>query len=347
MRNVLLTAIGIAVAWAGTARAQAWVAPPNSLDFDLGYQFVNNEGHYGGSLEGSYEKQSEGLDDSQNHSLRIGAEYSTPLQGLSIGANVTVLRTKFTGDPTYNPHGTQHTCTGMPPNLMCHHDAGGTELTDLNTDIRYQLPVAPAGFAITPLVGATIPLTDYPIIGHAAYGKHLIEGRVGLEIGRTFFDKAYADLLYTYSIVEKLDECVIAPPGSPIAGMCVPGTQDSAKSFGLNHSDARMILGYFIMPQLSVFGAGMWKHVHGGASWGRLQDIRAKVMAMEPLTAEDTTIRFYHDQLAQERMIMLGGGLNYQPIDQIGVQAGVYKAVWGDSIANSLAAGVGLTWTAF
>jgi hypothetical protein len=328
-------------------RGQAWVAPENTLDLEAGYQFVNNDGHFGGSLEGSYEAQSEGLDASRNHSFRLGTEYSTPFQGLSIGASVAFLNSTFTGDPAYNPHGSLHSCVGMPPNLMCSHGEAGTRLTDLTADVRYQLPVAPAGFAITPTVGASIPMTDYPTIGHAAYGKHLKEARVGLDVGRIFFDKLYADALYTYSFVEKVDDCVIAPAGSPIAGMCVPGTQEEANSYSINKSDARMVVGYFILPQLSVYGAGALRWVHGGASWGALQGIRAKLMAGQTLTTQETVIRAFHDQLAKERMVLLGGGVSYQPIEKLAVNAAVTRTVWGDSIAIATAATVGLTWTAF
>jgi hypothetical protein len=124
-------------------------------------------------------------------------------------------------------------------------------------------------------------------------------------------------------------------------------TADAAKDMSANRSDARLITGYFITPQISLFGLGSWKYSHGGFSWGEAQRIRAKVMAGEPLVPREMAGMTFHDQLARERMIMLGGGLNYQPVDALGLTTGVYKVVWGDSVANSLAAGVSVAWTAF
>jgi hypothetical protein len=299
---------------------------------DLTYHYANNNGHYGGSLEGPDVLQSVDRDHVQTHTMQFGAEYVTPIKGLSVAASAFLMKPNFVGDVNYLPHGTLHGCTGEPPNVTCTHAETDPKFTDFLGDVRYQLPISPADFAITPVAGVTIPITDYPVVGHSGYGKGLNEFRIGLDVGRTFaplIDNMYFDVLYTYSFIED----VTATP--------------EAAEYGNNRSDARAILGYFILPNLSVFGGMLWRYVHGGFSWGDLQEPVRKKMAGEMLTPLDVTMLTLHDQLGQERAYAPFGGISYSPFESFAIQASVLKIVKGDSVPATFAASLGVAWTAF
>ena len=313
----------------GDAFAQAWVAPENSLDVGAGYFFNDSNGHYGGGLKGPDVLQGEDLDHVRSHSYRVGAEYSTPVKGLSVGVDVYAINPDFVGSAMYNPHGDFQHCATVNGMMQCNHEASGTKLTDFLADARYQTAWAPGGLAITPTVGVTLPMRDYPTIGHVGYGKNLKEARVGLDIGRFIGEKAYVDFLYTYSIVEHLD---VTP---------------DADAMGLNRSDARLIGGYFVHPKISLFAGGQWRHVHGGFSWGDTQAIRAKVMAGEMLTPLEKTKAVYHDQLARERAWIVAGGVSAQPMEKLSLQLSFVKLLDGDSVPNLFGVSLSAAWTVF
>lgn len=325
---VMATAI---LTYGAAAYGQAWVGEENSLELDLTYHYTDANGHYGGVLEGSDTLQAVDLDHVRAHTIQLGGEYTTPLRGLAVSASTFIMRPDFVGNPMYLPHGAEHTCTmTMPP--VCGYQDTGTKLTDLMFDARYQLPVSPAKFAITPVAGVTVPLTDYPVIGHAGYGKGLYQGRIGLDVGRTLdpiLPRAYIDALYTYSVIEDVDD-------NPVAA-----------SFGNNRSDARLQLGYFILPKLSAWTGGTWRHVHGGYSWGDLQPVFRGIMSGVPPTPEQMVQLGLHDQLGAERAWIVYGGLGYEAISNLWLRANVLKVVKGDSVPNTFGVSFGLSWAAF
>jgi hypothetical protein len=144
-------------------------------------------------------------------------------------------------------------------------------ITDLRLQLHYQLLEGP--FALAPYIGIVQPLRDYPTLGHAAPGRGLKEDLLGFYVAQSldeWLPRTYLQARYAYSFVEK--------------------------RAGVSHdqSNADLELGYFPGPRWSVRAVAYWQHPHGG--------INLPVPVSSPLYP-------YHDQIARERYLQLGGGV--------------------------------------
>ena len=162
---------------------------------------------------------------------------------------------------------------GSHPHAGTHIDDGqyrGT-FTDLRVELHYQAFEKP--FAFAPFIASIVPTHDYPTLGHAAPGRRLAEQWVGFYLGKSLDDwlpRTYVQVRYNFAFVEK--------------------------KIGVTHnrSNLDMECGYFINSKWSVRGLASWQRTHGGI------DVPVPVKS-----------RFYpyHDQLAAERYLEVGGGV--------------------------------------
>jgi hypothetical protein len=146
-------------------------------------------------------------------------------------------------------------------------------LTDLRVGLHFQALEEP--FAFAPYVAFVTPVTDYETMGHAAPGRGLNEAWVGFYAGKSldeWIPGVYVQGRYNYAFVEK------------VAGV------------SHDRSNADLELGYFITPEWSVRALGAWQETYGG--------IDVPVPVTHPLFQ-------YHDQLAAESFVHLGGGVGW------------------------------------
>jgi hypothetical protein len=212
------------------ARAQAWVAPPNSFNASLSYQFSRSSGIVETpSLIISGEPVI-------GHSVILGAEY-VPLDRLSVGVALPFMMVKYAGDGTLFPrHG--------------RYDDGdfhGT-LQDLRLQARYQ--VLREVVALSPHIAGTIPVRDYETVGYAHVGRGLMQLHLGASIGRTldpYVPNLYLHGQYEFTLSQRYDET------------------EETREVGQNRSDAAVQVGYFLLGgKLEMNLGANFRFAHGG-----------------------------------------------------------------------------------
>jgi hypothetical protein len=160
-------------------------------------------------------------------------------------------------------------------------------ITDLRLQLHYQWLEEP--FALAPYIGIVRPLRDYPTLGHATAGRGLNEEFIGFYVAKSldeWLPRTYVQARYAYSFVEK--------------------------RAGVSHdqSNADFELGCFPNgPRWSVRAVAYWQNTYGG--------IDVPVAVSSPLYP-------YHDQLARERYVQIGGGVAWTATRRLNTYA-LYK----------------------
>lgn len=148
-----------------------------------------------------------------------------------------------------------------------------TTFTDLQVSLHYQLKDGP--FAVAPYASLVLPTTSYPTLGHSAPGRGLDELWFGAYVAQSlneWIPRTYVQGRYNYAIVEK------------VAGITH------------NRSNADLEIGYFLTPDWSIRALAAWQDTHGG--------IAVPIPPTNPLFP-------FHDQLAAEGFLNVGGGLSW------------------------------------
>jgi hypothetical protein len=230
--------------------AQAWLPDKGEASVTLTYNDVLNRHHLlsnGDELDVGH---------TRSKTLGLSAEYS-PTDRLLLVAGIPYVQTQWQGEGHHGPE----------------VDTGhwNHELTDLRTELHYQATEYPVAFA--PYVALVTPTHHYPVLGHAAPGRHLKEYWVGFFVGKSS-DKwpAYAQLRYNYAFVE------------------------TVASISHDRSMVDLELGYFVTPRWALQAIASWQFTHGG--------IDVPVSPNSPLFP-------HHDQLAGADFFNLTGGLSW------------------------------------
>jgi hypothetical protein len=182
---------------------------------------------------------------------------------------------------------------GSRPHADTHVDDGESRgtLTDLRAEIHWQ--ALDGALALAPYAAVVVPVRDYPVLGHASPGRGLQEVWIG-SFGGASLDEwlpgTWFQLRYNYAFVEK------------VAGIAH------------DRSNADLELGVFLGTKWSLRGILSWQHSHGGI------DV--------PVPPSDPLYR-YHDQLARESFVHVGGGLSWFPSARSGVFATYTHAIRG------------------
>jgi hypothetical protein len=166
-----------------------------------------------------------------------------------------------------------------------------SSITDLRLQVHYQWIEEP--FAFAPYVGVVMPLRDYPTLGHATPGRGLNEQLVGFYTAKSldrWLPRTYLQARYAYAFVEK--------------------------RAGVSHdrANADFEIGYFPDRRWSVRALASWQHTYGG--------INVPVPVTSPYFP-------YHDQLARERYVQLGGGVAWSVSDRFSASLLYKKSVSG------------------
>jgi hypothetical protein len=166
-----------------------------------------------------------------------------------------------------------------------------SSITDLRVQLHYQW--IDGSFALAPYIGVVYPLSDYPTLGHATPGRGLREQIVGFYVAKSldrWLPRTYVQARYAYSSVER--------------------------RAGISHDLANMDfeIGYFPERRWSVRALASWQHTYGG--------INVPVPVTSPYFP-------YHDQLARERYVQLGGGAAWSVTNRFSTSLLYKKSVSG------------------
>ena len=182
---------------------------------------------------------------------------------------------------------------------------------DLLAEVRFR--ATQGSIAVTPFVAVTVPTNFYEYYGHAAPGRKLVEGQVGVAAGRLLdpiLPNAYVQVRYMFGVPEK------------VAGI------------SHNRSQVSFETGYLLGPALTVRAIGSWQKTHGG--WRAPIDFPA-----------NTSPGFHvHDQVIRNSYLRLGGGVSYSLTGSLDVNVFGYGTLSGKNDLNTKGLGMSLTWSA-
>jgi hypothetical protein len=168
-----------------------------------------------------------------------------------------------------------------------------TTVTDLLLTASYQ--ATDGVVAVAPYLGVVIPTHDYETLGHSAPGRGLEELWLGAYAGTSLHEwlsNTYIQLRGNYAFVEKVQ--------------------------GISHDriNAMFEIGYFVNPSVSVRALVSSQWTKGG--------IDVPVPVTDPLFP-------YHDQLAAEEFVNVGGGCTWVLNDRMSLYGIYVQAIEGEN----------------
>lgn len=185
--------------------------------------------------------------------------------------------------------------TGTPPHPTVQDDGRfHSTITDLRFDLRYNV-LNRRGMVVTPFVTTVTPSHEYQYFAHAAPGRRVNELQVGTYVGST------------------LDDIV---PGMFVQARYGYGIQERFLDISHNRSMFSAESGYFISPDVRVFGMVNGQVTHGGV------DLRSDARLVWPAAQW-----LNHDRITRENFVNLGGGVGWSVNDVVDVFGSYTKAV--------------------
>ena len=183
---------------------------------------------------------------------------------------------------------------------------------DARIGVRYM--ALNGSWVFTPSATFVLPVTDYPIRGHAAIGRGLKELQLGVNFGRLLniggVPRAYIQGSYAYTIMEDLD------------------------IVSLDRSNAVLSGGYFHRA-ITLQVIGSWQNIHGGIDWAH--DIHAGPDLEEIVET--------HDQAAATRnFLMGGGGVSFHVSEAVDLLVSLNNTLWGANTYNGRTLSFGATY---
>lgn len=304
--SVFVATVLVALGWATTeARAQAWVGDPGSLDLSFDYNFGKSD-----KVLGDEDEFPDAGVTTQQFSL--GAEY-TPIKNLAVQATLPLVMLKYTGGPQF-----VHPGGGCPdsPTGGCYDDGDyHTTFTDLRAGARYQLLDEPV--ALAPHVAFSIPVADYPTIGNAVGGRHLMYLHLGISAGTIIGMATYVHLQYELSLGEKYDATAVT------------------EEYSQHRSDIGFTIGHKLLDyKLDISAGANARFSHDGMS---LDVFRTGGFSMDQF--------LYHDAILKEQLILAGLGIGYQINNQFAVSLAGRLFLTGKDTQNASVLALGLTWS--
>jgi len=201
---------------------------------------------------------------------------------LSVTVSLPLVRSKFRtlGTP---PHPT------IQDNGQYH-----TTVTDFRVDVRYNL-LNKRTTAVTPFMTVVTPSHDYEYFAHAAPGRRVNELQIGTYVGTT------------------LDALL---PGMFVQGRYGYGIQEKFLDFSHNRSLFSLESGYFMTPDVRVFGMVSGQKTHGGVN-----------LSPTARLTWPTAQWLNHDRITRENFVSVGGGLGWSINDTFDVFGSYSTAV--------------------
>ena len=183
--------------------------------------------------------------------------------------------------------------------------------------VRFRSPFKAGSFLVTPFLGAVFPLGNYPVTGHSAPGRRIVEVQTGVYTLHGL--GPYASVGF-----------VSADIGYGVS-TDVPG-------FTLGRLLASVHVGYYQSRKLTISASTSFLDTFGGLEW----------------VSSDPTAPSLHGggggetlgtQVAAARSVIVGLGLEWGVSDRIGLNANIGKTVWGENVEDALLIGAGIGWS--
>jgi hypothetical protein len=201
---------------------------------------------------------------------------------LSITVSLPIVRARFLS-------------YGTPPHpTIQDNGAYHTTATDLRFDLRYSA-VNKRGFVLTPFVTTVTPSHEYQYFAHAAPGRRVHELQFGTYVGKT------------------LDNLL---PGMFIQARYGYGVQERFLDISHNRSIYSAEGGYFMTPDVRVFGMVNGQLTHGGVN----------LTPTSRLTWPEE-MWLNHDRIVHESFTNVGGGIGWSVNDTVDVFGSYTKMV--------------------
>ena len=290
MRTFVRTAAGaiaglVLVTAAAPAGAQSMVPPRGAGEIGFLYQSGLVKNHLMTEVEVD-------VGHIKSHALMV--DFSIGLgRNFALGVGVPLVTAKYDGNLGHRPNAQE-----MPlhPTFTFIDDGRyHTAWQDLRFELRYALEKG--GMHVMPFVTVIIPSHSYEYLAHSAVGRRVREVRVGAAIHRLltpWSSRSFVTSHFGYGFQEE------------IAGI----------SRGATHINLEG--GYFLKPNLSIFGVSTFHITNGGI------DVRRSPRA--ELSGE---LFINHDRIVRDRMINLGGGAAYALPWNLMLVGSVTRTVWG------------------
>ena len=148
-----------------------------------------------------------------------------------------------------------------------------------------------------PFVTAILPSHNYEFLSHAAPGRRVRELRVGVAMHRLLTPLSAKSYVHAHAAHAFQQE---------IAGVPRRATHLNVET------------GYFLRPDLSVFGGLVFHVTHGGID-----------LIGNPRVDYSGPLFINHDRISRERMLNAGGGLAYSISDRNSLSASVSRTLSG------------------
>lgn len=296
MRHLAAFVAGVAVlvsSGARWARAQeAFVDDPNSMTFGLNYTYAP-AGKFTGDSTGDWEVP---VEETFAHLVTPSLGYATPVEGLAVEAELTLLAIKTGDDNFYH-----WPMNGPYDDGELHYTA-----TDLSAGLRYQIKPIEEYLGLALSAGAFTPVTDYPTMGVAHAGDHLKGVYAGIDVARTL-DPVAPNLFvaagYKFALRERVD------------------IDEDTEDVNRNYSEQGAQLGYFLPANFVIAASANTHFSHGGAD-------------LETIPFDPASVQYNHDVLMNEDYLLVGGDLQYSVSEQIDLGLAARFFVWGKNTRN-------------
>lgn len=201
---------------------------------------------------------------------------------LSITVSLPIVRSKYTN-------------LGTPPHPTIQDDGQyHTTATDFRVDVRYNA-LNKRQFVVTPYLTTVTPSHEYEYFAHAAPGRRVHEVQIGTYVGTT------------------VDQLL---PGMFVQARYGYGIQERFLDFSHNRSLYSVESGYFVTPDVRVFGMLNGQVTHGGV------DLRPDARLVWP-----TAQWLNHDRIVRENFTNVGGGVGWAINDTLDVFGSYSKMV--------------------
>lgn len=276
------------VSWAGAVWAQAWVPPPGQGSIGFGYQYTLVSNHLFSVDAGEGTGNAADLGQIVGNTGELSLDYGL-LPRLAVSASGAYVSTRYDG--TF-PEG--------PTDDGQFHSS----FQDLSLAVRYMFRWKQ--LAITPLAGATIPMTDYPAFGHSATGSGIRSYPLGIALGAPVGFWGFLQAGYTRTIVE------------------------DAHGHDLDRDNYRVEGGYFVGPAVALRAFFNYAEAVDGVNWDQIA------------TEEEWHA---HDVARKELVRRAGGSLSYRLGDRIGAFLEYEGTLSGANTHSSRATTFGMSWS--
>lgn len=270
-------------------RAQAWVSPRGTGSLTVSYQNTFVDKHLFGTgqdfLVVGGVKTSD-IGQVRFNSMFVDVAYSFT-DRLALSVSLPYITAKYTAPaspvaPGFGPHFIINPDGTHSVPLDDGHYHGG--LQDFDFRVRYNAWTHP--FMITPFVEYITPSHEYGFYSHSVIGNQVRQWNIGTYLG------------------SNLDRFL---PGTYIQGRYAYGIPQTILGISRRHHNAELEMGYFVNPDIHVFGILIGEVTKGGVN---LPNDVSPLLPTNP-------VFFHHTQISRDNILNIAGGVGYSLKDSV------------------------------